>query len=67
MPMASGSKAADMPCKARPQTNPGSPLDKALISDPQAEHASIASTRRLRPNRSPSREDSPAETEPTSR
>jgi hypothetical protein len=67
MPMASGSKAADMPCKARPQTSPGSPLDRALISDPVAEQASIASTRRLRPNRSPSRDDKPAETDPTSR
>jgi hypothetical protein len=67
MPMASGSKAADMPCKARPQTSPDSPLDRALISDPVAEQASIASTRRLRPNRSPSRDDKPAETDPTSR
>ena len=66
-PMHSGSSAAEKPCTARPAISHGSCVANAAISEPAVAQASISSTRRLRPYRSPSREHNAADTAPTSR
>jgi hypothetical protein len=56
-----------MPCSARPAITPPAPSDSALTTEPAPASSSEISSRRRRPNWSPSREPTAADPAATSR